>query len=288
MSRSPVTVETPEYEDGEEPVVAHALVVTPRRVWVAVVSIVACALAVGVWLAAAQSPTVVRGSGLLLPPYGVVTVVAPAAGTVVTYRADVGDRVSVGQEIAVIRPSSGPDVPVVSNFAGELINGGRLYGDPVEVGDILAEIVPAQGTGKVGTSGAPTLTTTSVFVPIGQVSSLNVGMPAAISVQQFPESQYGAIRATVSFVTPAPASSKGLLAYAGGNDSLLKSLDIDQPVVQVYVDLQSDPSTPSGYAWTLGSGPPSPVLLVSSISMRAVASRQALVPLFGVGTVSWR
>jgi HlyD family secretion protein len=61
--------------------------------------------------------------------------------------------------------------------------------------------------------------------------------------------------ASVSTLSPSPVTPERVAFIVGGNESLVDYFLGSGPVIEVTADLQEDPSTPSGYAWSIGQGP---------------------------------
>jgi HlyD family secretion protein len=56
-------------------------------------------------------------------------------------------------------------------------------------------------------------------------------------------------------MSPTPVSADRISYIVGGNTSLVDYFLASGPVLEVTVELEQDPSTPSGYSWSIGQGP---------------------------------
>ena len=94
------------------------------------------------------------------------------------------------------------------------------------------------------------------FIAATDAESVRVGMEALVSPADAPRrAQYGVIQGTVSALSPTPVSAERVSFIVGGNASLVDYFLAGGPVIEVTIELTTDPSTPSGYAWSIGQGP---------------------------------
>ena len=76
-------------------------------------------------------------------------------------------------------------------------------------------------------------------------------------------------------VSPVPVSPERVTLIVGGNLSLADYFLTDGPILEVTVALRRDPTTPSGYHWTTGEGPPTAVSLGTLAEVSVVLSETA-------------
>lgn len=112
-------------------------------------------------------------------------------------------------------------------------------------------------------SGEQTGAEALIYVPIRQVTWIRVGMKVKLYVLSLPPQAYGYIHATVTRVGQYPAAGETAQAFAHQNE----------PVVEIRVAIVQDSDTPSGYKWSIGDGPDSPLTLGTMVRAEIVVER---------------
>src|SRR5207244_1592000 len=80
------------------------------------------------------------------------------------------------------------------------------------------------------------------------------GMPVALSPSVAPREEYGFLMGKVRYVAEAPSTPEGM-AYTLKNKQLVQTLSNNAAPLEVVVELERDPATPSGYKWSSSRGP---------------------------------
>lgn len=129
------------------------------------------------------------------------------------------------------------------------------------------------------------------YVAPFQGVELKPGMQVQVVPESVREEEYGVMLGKILSISPYPVSPKGIMRVLDNQD-LVKVLTKDGAPVMVTVGLLKDPSTPSGYRWSSGKGPPtaikSGVQCVIRIIARSRAPIELVIPelkrrLFGTG-----
>lgn len=94
-----------------------------------------------------------------------------------------------------------------------------------------------------------------LYVSIDDGLRIQPGMTAQISPNSVHQEEYGLMWGQVSAVRGVPSTADDMLQVLG-NDSLVSALNAEGKLVEVRIQLEEDPDTPSGYCWTSVSGPP--------------------------------
>jgi len=141
------------------------------------------------------------------------------------------------QETGQIRsPHSGQVVEVLA-MSGQMIQpGGR--------------VVTLQRTGRTVKS-----LEAMVYIPARDGKRVNIGMDVQLSPGGVRREEFGYLRGWVTAVSEFSVSPEALMRLLQ-NERLVQELLAGGSVFEVRVDLVRDPSTPSGFAWTSGNGPP--------------------------------
>lgn len=197
-----------------------------------------------VWAFLARAPERVDGQGIVMPRGDAVVVRAPQGGLVYDTVGAPGDVVRAGQPLLRVQRPDGTDLVVRTPAGGTVVEVRALPGSKVATGDLLA-ILNTDRRAQTALG----------YMPAGPGESIAVGMPALVSPGNLPMAQYGAIEGTVTSVAPTPASTATVRARFLGNDALVGYFTSQGPVLEIRVRLRPDASTPSGFKWTVGSGP---------------------------------
>ncbi|HMD81082.1 MAG TPA: NHLP bacteriocin system secretion protein, partial [Anaerolineales bacterium] len=94
-----------------------------------------------------------------------------------------------------------------------------------------------------------------LYLPAAEGKKVHVGMEALISPTTVRAEEYGLILAKVRGVSPFPATTQGMMRVLA-NEALVQSLAASGPPLEIYADLDTEPSTESGYRWSSRKGPP--------------------------------
>lgn len=96
------------------------------------------------------------------------------------------------------------------------------------------------------------------YVPATEGKKIRTGMEVRITPSTVRPEEYGFLEATVRSVSEFPVSPASLRRVLR-NDSLIDALGAAGPQIEVVASLAVDPSTPTGFAWSSGKGPPGAV-----------------------------
>lgn len=215
----------------------------PLRITLVGLSLVVVAIVV--WAFFGRVPQTVSGSGYVVPAQGFTEVGTTVSGLVDTVGVQPGQRVSQGEKLLRVNTTGGGIEWIVS---------------PVDA--IVSEVVALPG--RITGSGDPMVYLQPVdaalvvkaFIPATKASAIRIGAPVAVSPANAPRAaQYGVIRGSVTAMSPTPVAAERIRYVVGGNASLVDYFLVSGPVIEVTVELEQDPSTPSGYSWSIGQGP---------------------------------
>ena len=244
--------------------VAGRLPITNRPSWLillALVLLVAAGIAWAIW---GSAPDAVTGPGMVVPKQGFAEVGAELQGTVESVEVSPGDIVKAGAVVARIQTVAGKAVTVVSPVAGTVATVLVRAGGITDRGTALLTVEP---------SGSESVVV--AFVPAGPGKRIAPGMEARISLESAPRSQFGTLEGRVEAVSPVPVSLERVILIVGGNLSLADYFLTGEPILEVTVALKRDPTTPSGYHWTTGDGPPTAVSMGTLAEVAVVVSETA-------------
>lgn len=224
------------------------LSITTPRLWLVLGTCLVVIVAALVWMFAGSADATVPATGILLPSQGILNVSSTTAGVVSDLPYAVGVQVSAQERIATVMTGSGSQVPVETLVAGTIVAQFVTTGTYVAAGQPIAELFPM---------GSPI--SGVVFVAAESGKSVAVGMTVDVSPSTAPSAEYGTIVGHVASVSPLPVSNEALQQLVGDRPGVLGKVQALGPVLEVVVTLQRDETTPSGYHWTAGNGPPFPI-----------------------------
>lgn len=241
--------------------VANRLPITDRPSWLILAGLSLLIVAGLAWAFFGRTPDAVVGPGMVVPEQGFVEVGADLQGTVTEIAVSPGDSVTAGSIVAYIRTTGGHteaiNAPVSGTVATVLVRAGGI----TDRGTALLTVEPSGSAAVV-----------VAFVPAGPGKRIQPGMPARISLASAPSSQFGTLEGRVEAVSPVPVSPERVTLIVGGNLSLADYFLTGGPILELTVSLARDPTTPSGYAWTTGEGPPTAVSLGTLAQVAVIVS----------------
>ncbi len=222
--------------------------VVPIRGWVALGLALVILVGAGVWLFAGRIVVTTGGQGTITNAPGNLVVTAPVAGTLIGDDALIGTRVDADEIIAVIEAVDGSEVLVLSTAAGVVVGVGPGPGARVAVDEQIAVIAP-DSEAQVAFA----------FIPAEDAGELRAGQTSWLLPDYTDPTDVGYILGTVSSVSPLPVPVSRI-AYVLGSQQDAEQVAAQGPVHEVTMVLQSDPSTPTGLAWTQPPGEPRPIV----------------------------
>ncbi|SMC91846.1 NHLM bacteriocin system secretion protein [Fulvimarina manganoxydans] len=144
------------------------------------------------------------------------------------------------------------------------------------LGDVVAAGTPVVRIAQTGSNEDALL-----FVSPREGKRIDEGYAVHVEPSVVKKEEVGTILATVESVSELPMSSSAIQAMLH-NERLVQDFSRDGPPIVVRADLTRDPSTPSGFAWTGGTGPAFEVetgtLVAATITVREEAPVTLILP----------
>lgn len=221
--------------------------VASRPLVIALAGLVLLVAAVFAWATFGRAPQTVTGFGYIVPDGGFTEVGTTVSGLVESVSVEPGQRVRAGEELVrVVSQDSGSiSEYVVSPTDGVVVEVVALPGRVTDPGDPMVYLQP---------DGTPLIV--KAFIAATSSETITPGMSATVSPADAPrKAQYGVILGTVSAISPTPVTAERISFVVGGNATLVDYFLAAGPVIEVAIEMRQDPSTPSGYAWSIGQGP---------------------------------
>ncbi|GAB2915911.1 HlyD family efflux transporter periplasmic adaptor subunit [Nonomuraea fastidiosa] len=249
------------------------LLASPRG-WIATFVVLIIVAAAAVWFFVGRLPVTVSAAGVLTHPAGTARLQSPYGGTVRSMLVRPDDAVRRGQEVAVIAVDGGTgrvsERIVRSPFTGRVVAFNAVDGHVVAPGEelLLIERTDAPDDRLVA----------MLFVPVDRAMGVVPGRPVDLSVSSAPPGAFGLLRGRVHSVSAYPVMLEQAADLVGGVEAARGYLK-GAPARLVIVDLERDPTTPSGYAWSTKDGPPVPLQSQVSVAGAIVLGSQTLFDL---------
>lgn len=238
---------------------------TPRRLVIALAGICLLVVAAVVWAVFGRAPETVNGSGIILPVGGYTELGTEIVGVIDQVLVAPGDVVSAGDPVVVVHTDTNPRKAVLTTTPGVVV-------------DVIARPGRTTGTGQplVIIDPAARRLRTTAFLPAAGAEIVSPGMTALVSPSDAPRSQYGFIQGRVVSVAPAPITRGRVLTLLGDNAELTDYFLAKGPVGEVTIEMTAA-DTPSGYQWTIGTGPENRVDSGTLADVMVVISDQSVV-----------
>lgn len=158
---------------------------------------------------------------------------------------------------------------VVSPYEGEVAEVKVAAGDMLAEGAALFSLLPA---------GRPEETVAILFASPTDGKKIRPGMAVNVSPSTVKAAEFGFIRGEVISVASIPATREGM-GRVLRNEALVATLSGQGAPLEVRVRLARDPATPSGYAWSSGTGPQTAVTTGTLCEGTVILRRQRLIAL---------
>lgn len=242
--------------------------VTHPRAWLTLGAVAALIIAAVVWASVGSLATTVSGEGILLRGGRSLRVITPSGGQLAGIDVGLGDRITVGQKVATVVPTSSrqgsraTEVPVVSPYSGVVTSLQAYAGQYLSMGAPVVSIEPTD---------EPLVAT--LYVPDEVGMKIRLGqhvqiIPATISVEQ-----YGYLEGQVVFVAALPSTPESMNAVLQ-NALLVQQFSAAGPALRVEALLVKAPGNPSGYAWSSSGGPSTKISSGTVCSARIVLTQE--------------
>lgn len=160
-----------------------------------------------------------------------------------------------------VRVAAGAEVK--STIAGKVVRIAKQPGDLVRSGDLIAEV-------ESSTDQSTLEIVAFVSSRVGQ--RIQPGHPAQITVAGVPREEYGFLRGTVRSVSQY-AETPEMIAQT------LRDSTISEASFRVTITPEPNPETPTGYAWSTGTGPRTPISGGTPISVAVEVDQRAPISL---------
>ena len=171
------------------------------------------------------------------------------------------------RDLEVLRRQMEQDSKVRSPYSGQVVEMKVSSGSLVQAGTPILSLQQAVHRLEA-----------LLYVPSSEAKAVAPGMRVEVSPSSVRREEFGFIRGTVTFVSEYPAT-EAALTRVFENGPLVRALAGGGPVTEIHVDMEPDPSTPSGFKWSSSKGAPIQLSGGTMISGEIVTEEKAPVNL---------
>lgn len=186
---------------------------------------------------------------------------------------------SAERKLALIQERLGRVDVVTSAYNGVVGEIKRNDGEVIERGSAILSIVPDPVANPGGDPVASLVAT--VYVDPADGKKIHPGMAVEVLPTTVKREETGFVRGKVTYVSQVPATAEGMVRVLQ-NRQLAQNLANGGAPFEVRVELQADPHTKSGLAWSTSGGPDTTITSGSptraEIIVRSEPVLQMLVP----------
>lgn len=242
-----------------------AITITSPLSWLALAGVTLIVVVVTIWAFFGTLPTTITVNGIIVSPISTNAVYAEETGTVVRISVVAGQNVHVGDEIIVLKTSSGERKTIVSSQEGTVSEILVKKDEQVYQGSETVKISPITDANQV----------VVCYVPFANSPKLAIGMDVLVYPVSVDRQLYGHMLAKIINVDTY-AATKANMSYVLGTDNMLAdSFSANGAVVAVTCELRADAETKSGYYWSSKKGGLVSVTTGSQISAKIITERNA-------------
>ncbi|NJQ02693.1 HlyD family efflux transporter periplasmic adaptor subunit [Streptomyces zingiberis] len=227
----------------------------PQGLLVLAVTLAVLAGAV-VWAVTGTVTSRQEAPGVLTRPEGSYVLQSPVAGQVTEVLAQEGEMLPADAPVLAVATEGG-------TRAVRTVEAGRVTSLLAETGSVITPGTQVATVERVDDPEDPLVA--MLYIPGGKGSPVPVGARVDLSVQSAPAQQFGVLKGRVKAVGRVPQTRQRIASFLGSAD-LAERFSAGGPAVAVLVELERDPGTKSGYAWSQEDGPPFPIESTTPVS----------------------
>lgn len=223
--------------------------------WIAVFVTLVLIVSAIVWATVGTLPQTATGQGVITRVDGVIRIEVNYAAVISAAPVAVGNHVAAGDPLVTVADQGGASHRLLSPSAGTVMTADYRPGVVISAGTAVITL-------ERDAVGAPL--SAMIVVPTAVSLRVQPGMAVDLNVDTVPARAFGVLHGRVSAVSQYPVTGAGLEAMVYDATTVRKLLS-GGPAALVTVELITEPTTVSGYAWTSPAGPPYPLAFQSAV-----------------------
>ena len=224
------------------------LKVTSPMSWLALLGITLILVFVVVWSFTGYLPTTITATGMIVRSNtSTNTVLSTQRGTVQSLPAGVGTAINKSNNTVMVLSTATGNEMITTDLLGTVT---EVLVKPGEAVDNNAEIL------RVNTQMSSNQKETVVcYVPVSDMDKIKRGMEVTVSLDSADSKGYGHMSGRVINIDTWAASQKAIAAVVGNDNAVANMILGDgKSVCAVACELNIDPRSRSGYAWSNEKG----------------------------------
>ncbi|MBQ6513430.1 MAG: HlyD family efflux transporter periplasmic adaptor subunit [Clostridia bacterium] len=224
------------------------LKVTSPMSWLALLGITLILVFVVVWSFTGYLPTTITATGMIVRSNtSTNTVLSTQRGTVQSLPAGVGTAINKSNNTVMVLSTATGNETITTDLLGTVT---EVLVKPGEAVDNNAEIL------RVNTQMSSNQKETVVcYVPVSDMDKIKRGMEVTVSLDSADSKGYGHMSGRVINIDTWAASQKAIAAVVGNDNAVANMILGDgKSVCAVACELNIDPRSRSGYAWSNEKG----------------------------------
>lgn len=154
---------------------------------------------------------------------------------------------------------------IISQYNGRVLELSAIPGQALTEGARIGTIEAQDGSSKL---------MSVAFFAVSEGKKIRPGMKLQITPSTVKRERFGGIVGKVTTVSAFPVTKEGAASVVGGTE-LLQGTATQGPQLQVFAELEADPTTPSGFRWSSSKGPQMPITSGTTSSVRVTVEEQA-------------
>ncbi len=112
------------------------------------------------------------------------------------------------------------------------------------------------------------------YFSVADGKRIKTGMPVQVTPSTVKRERFGGITGSVTSVSALPATPQGAMVLIGNEDTV-KNLMSGSRTIEVFTQLQEDPTTASGYQWSSSKGPQQKLSAATTTTVRVKVGEQS-------------
>lgn len=175
------------------------------------------------------------------------------------------------RRVALLRSQLKAASEIRAGAGGHILEITAVVGEAVARGARLARI----DIDDDDTDAGPTLRVASVcYMTIGDGMRVKPGMKVQVTPDTVTREEFGGILGRVTRVSSYPVSTEGALNVVNSH-AIAEQLTADGHVMEVFAELELDPSTATGYRWSSSHGPDVHLTIGTTCRVRVTLEERA-------------
>ncbi len=239
--------------------------ITSPLSWLVILGVAVIISAFIFWSVSGNLPTTMTATGIVVNGYDTIPIHSMYAGKITESELVLDKKLVKGDVIGAIKNESGSESKIISTQTGTVTSVNFNVGDKINKYDLIARVTPDVESDDI----------VIAYLPIEDGKKIQVGMKAIVTPASFDAQNYGHMEAAVVSVDDYITTGSEAMRVIGSNESLLKYISTDDPMVTVALSMKTDESAVNGYSWSSERGKQLEISEGELMDIKIIASESA-------------